>query len=94
MKVYIAGPMTGFTNYNKPAFDAAELMLLEQGHEVFNPSDEDAGIMYSDAMKKDVEWICDNAEAIYMLPGWEYSPGACTEHALAKALRLKFMYGS
>ncbi len=94
MRVYIAGPMTGYKDFNKPAFDSVERRLLEQGHEVFNPSEEDAGITYRDAMKKDVAWICDKAEAIYMLPGWEFSPGACTEHALAKALRLKIMYWS
>jgi hypothetical protein len=26
------------------------------------------------------------------MPGWEYSPGACLEHACAKFLKLKFIY--
>ncbi len=93
MRVYIAGPMTGIADFNKPMFDAAAHMLRRQGHEVFNPADEDADIVYRDAMKKDTNWICDEAEAIYMLPGWEHSPGAFTEWALGRSLRLKFMYG-
>jgi hypothetical protein len=27
------------------------------------------------------------ADAIYMLPGWQYSPGACGEHAAAVAMK-------
>jgi len=40
----------------------------------------------------DCEYICKEAEAIAMLPGWEDSGGARAEHALAHVLRLKFIY--
>lgn len=40
------------------------------------------------ALKADLTWICDNAQAIALLPGWERSSGACAENALAYALRL------
>ena len=41
------------------------------------------------ALKADLSWICDNAEAIALLPGWERSSGANAERALAAALGLQ-----
>lgn len=43
------------------------------------------------ALKADLSWICDHAEAIALLPGWEMSSGATAELALANALDLKVM---
>ncbi len=40
----------------------------------------------------DLEWICVNADAIAMLPGWEKSYGARAEHATAVALDLDIIY--
>jgi len=40
------------------------------------------------ALKADLTWICDNADAIAMLPGWTNSSGARAENALAVALGL------
>lgn len=40
----------------------------------------------------DLEWICVNADAIAMLPGWEKSYGARAEHATAVALGLQIIY--
>ncbi len=51
-----------------------------------------AGFDLNEAMKQDLTWICDEADAIAMLPGWEHSSGARTEHTLACCLRLEIMY--
>jgi hypothetical protein len=40
MKVYLAGPMRGHANFNKPAFMAAAAELKALGHRVFNPVEE------------------------------------------------------
>jgi len=40
------------------------------------------------ALKADTFWICDQAEAVALLPGWENSSGARAERALAEALGL------
>lgn len=40
------------------------------------------------ALKADLIWLCDCADAIALLPGWETSRGATAERAVAKALGL------
>ena len=37
MRIYLSGPMTGLSDLNRPAFDAAEKRLTAQGHFVINP---------------------------------------------------------
>jgi hypothetical protein len=40
-KIYIAGPMTGYPEFNFPAFNAAQDRLEEDGWFVFNPARKD-----------------------------------------------------
>jgi nucleoside 2-deoxyribosyltransferase len=102
MKIYVAGPMSGYDDFNFPAFDAASAKLRAEGHEVFSPADEDRRIYgsmenikakanYRDCLRVDLNWILDHAEAIALLPGWEYSKGANAERALAIALGIEIM---
>jgi hypothetical protein len=39
MKIYIAGPMTGYERYNFDAFEAAKFRALDAGHAVVTPCD-------------------------------------------------------
>lgn len=119
MKVYLAGPMTGYEFFNFPAFDRYKHELTQRGMEVFSPADNDRtllgkppGWLPSDAhhdgewrrwtipgaptlrqmLGMDLAWICEHAEAIVMMPGWEKSSGASTEHKVAVALGLRIHY--
>src|SRR5437867_12307208 len=47
------------------------------------------GFSIREAMSVDAKWICEQADAIVLLPGWENSKGAKAEKALAEAIGLK-----
>ena len=110
-RVYVAGPMRGYPEFNFPAFKMATLKLHAAGHEVFNPAqrdeseygdsfavenatgsiedaERDFGFSLREAMGYDLAWICESADAIFLLKGWEKSAGAKTEFALAVTLGL------
>jgi hypothetical protein len=38
-RIYLGGPMTGIPQFNFPAFDAAEVDLLDRGYDVVPPAD-------------------------------------------------------
>jgi hypothetical protein len=50
------------------------------------------GFSLREALADDTAFICKQATAIAMLPGWENSKGARAEHALAVALGLVVIY--
>lgn len=91
MKIYLAGPMRGYENDNKDTFDFATAKLREYGHTVYNPAEEEEGHDIRHYLKADLAWICDHADAVALLPGWEDSSGATTEHDLAIAIGLTVM---
>lgn len=107
--IYIAGPMSGYPQFNFPAFFGKAKMLEEQGWIVYNPANKSneaavvkdasfgegdgakliaSGWSFRDAYKWDTHKVID-ADAIYMLKGWEASPGARGEHAVAMAMKSK-----
>lgn len=90
-KIYLAGPMRNIPEFNFPAFNAAAAKLRAEGHEVYNPAEEEPGKSYREYLAADLAWICAEAEAIALLPGWEGSSGARAEFVTAHALGLKFI---
>ncbi|WP_449390486.1 DUF4406 domain-containing protein [Enterobacter hormaechei] len=90
MKIYIAGPMTGYENYNRPMFNAVAQQMLSGGHVALNPATLPDGLSQREYMDICLAMLrC--ADAIHMLHGWKESEGAVAEHAMAKSWELKFL---
>lgn len=101
--IYIAGPMSGIKDHNKPAFMSAAYTYERMGFNVFNPIMskvsrlvQDGKLSGSEAYRRclalDLKYICETATDILMLKGWETSKGARAEHATAVALGLNIIY--
>lgn len=85
MRIYIAGPMTGYKDLNYPAFEAAAKELEAAGHIPLNPASVDNGgeaHSWEWYMKRTIPMMC-SADAVMTLKGWEGSRGAGIEVDLA-----------
>lgn len=89
--LYLTGPMSGISQYNRPAFNDAAARLRDLGYTVLNPA-ENGGAMPDDAPWED--WMrlaltqmlkCD---ALVLLNGWQRSRGAQLEHEVATRLNM------
>ena len=82
MIVYIAGPMTGIEDYNRPAFAEAAKSVSANGDTPINP-----GLLPTTLRPESYMPIClamiDAADAVILLPGWEGSEGARLERLYA-----------
>lgn len=89
MKLYIAGPMTGYPDHNFPAFNAMAKNLRELGFEVVNPAElvEDTTQPWEFYMRRDIPLLC-QCDGIVLLPGWQHSRGAQLEQYIARALKM------
>jgi len=85
--IYIAGPITGKIDDNRPAFAAAEKYLREQfpDAEIINPVYNFGRIQMSQEvyMRRSAQQLAISTH-IYVLEGWEESKGACWEVNSAK----------
>ena len=101
--VYISGPMTGYPDLNKKAFDEAEkyLMARDDLGSVVNPIKLSESVErrfylsdkshYYACMKQDIVAIMD-CNSVYMLKGWEHSKGAMLEHQVAVFFNKNIIY--
>ncbi|MGI2021707.1 DUF4406 domain-containing protein [Shewanella glacialipiscicola] len=90
-KVYIAGPMTGLIDCNRPEFHAAADCQRALGHVVLNPA-----TLPDDLTEPEYMSICMPmlmcCDRIYLLDNWASSDGAKAEYALAKKLGLEIVF--
>lgn len=88
--IYIAGPITGRPDYIE-RFCEAQLNLEADGWIVLNPADLPAG-MPADRYMPICLAMLQQADAIYMLGGWEGSDGAGIEYLLAEYQGKEVLY--
>ncbi|MDA8522023.1 DUF4406 domain-containing protein [Acidovorax sp. NCPPB 4044] len=90
--IYVAGPMTGLPEYNFPAFNAAAAKLRSEGWHVENPAEHGhvEGAGWADYLRWDISRVA-TCGAVYLLPGWPASKGACLEVHIAKTLGLRLV---
>ncbi|MFP4889294.1 DUF4406 domain-containing protein [Paraburkholderia sp. EG304] len=92
MKLYLAGPMSGYPELNFPAFHAEAARLRALGFEIVNPAEinADPTAKWLDCMRADIAAIMtEKCDGIALLPGWEQSRGAPIEHNLVRDLGLR-----
>lgn len=80
--VYIAGPMSGLPEYNRPAFNDEALNQQQKGHVVLNPAILPDGLTQQQYMQLCCPMVM-MADEVIMLPAWINSQGATAEFNLA-----------
>lgn len=100
-RVYISGPMTGYKDFNFPAFFEAEVRLRAAGYEPVNPTRLNPGphpapnatpsehkAYHQKCLREDIRALCD-CTMLALLTGWELSDGAQLELHIAHRLGIK-----
>jgi hypothetical protein len=100
-QVYLSGPMRGYEEFNFPAFISAAKELRAKGYKVYDPAEQelehgfdpktglyadDRQVTIRELILEDLVWICQFADKVVVLPGWENSKGAQAEVACARAV--------
>lgn len=91
-RIYIAGPMTGLPDSNYAAFNDAAARLRKRCWHVENPAENpaphvEAHCNWTAYMRMGISQLM-TCHAIYLLPGWQQSPGASAEYFIAQRLGL------
>ena len=90
MKLYIAGPMTGYVDFNYRAFFDAAKALDEINVETINPArteGREGCKSWLDFMRAALRDLAD-CDGIALLPGWGDSRGAALEEHVGRSLGL------
>lgn len=92
-RVYIAGPMTGLPDLNRPAFHAAAAQYRARGAFVFNPAEVELheGAEWADYMRAEIPHLV-TCDTIVLLPGHDASAGANLELHIARQLGMSIVW--
>lgn len=92
MKLYVAGPMTGYEEDNYPAFIRAGKQLRSRGYETLLPTDTQK--LNTTGVRQEWKWYVRHglhmlldADGIAVLPNWWKSKGATLEVHIATQLQ-------
>ena len=102
-RIFIAGPMRGYENYNFKKFDHIEELLRQLGFDIVNPARISRKFKESEVnsdiavynkmvdMQQDAERTCNT---ILLLDGWQWSEGVKLEVRTASELGMQFLLES
>lgn len=85
MKLFISGPMTGYEDFNYPAFNRMADKLRSLGYEAINPVELEIKIKepsWEEYMRVDIRGLT-HANGVVVLDGWNESKGSNIEVACA-----------
>lgn len=91
---YIAGPMTGYPEFNHPEFNRVAKLLRDVGQLVINPAEEDGGEFdhpWDYYLRRDLMLIAEKVGRVVLLSGWQNSHGASLERYVAEKLRCEII---
>jgi hypothetical protein len=89
-RIYLAGPMTGYEDFNRPAFREAAHLLRQLGFDVTTPADHYSGDSWEEGVRSDIPAML-SCDQIVLLPDWEKSRGARLEVFLAREVLMPVM---
>ena len=91
--IYLSGPITGMPEKNHPLFMATAARLRAMGHRVYNPREFtwEGAFPKRKAFAEYCAFICNEADTIVLLPGWDRSLGCSAEVALSKNCSLEII---
>ena len=88
--IYISGPMTGYPDFNRGTFHAAEELLRQWRpyDTIENPARFTLaeGATWNQYMRRHLSFVADEVTELVMLPGWKKSRGARLEKHVAEEL--------
>lgn len=89
---YIAGPVTGIEDCNRPLFQQAQCWLEGQGAVALNPTLLPDGLPSHQSYMNICLPMLREAQAILLLPGWHRSVGAKMEYDEARRLGMPMFH--
>lgn len=103
MTTFISGPMTGYEDFNYPAFHEVARKLAERGELFYSPAhhpvmgyeleppEPEEAMSWEYYMRESLKMLLE-CDSILMLPGWEDSRGSSIEREIADVLKMPITY--
>lgn len=84
MRIYLAGPMTGYPDNNRAAFAKYAQLLRYRGYEVVNPGEFDQSLLYETLIQLGLQALRD-CDGVAVHGKWRLSKGAVGEVDYARS---------